>query len=267
MSKKEYLSTLKLELFKNGIFGKPAQRLLEELDDHFFEKREVFLREGASPYVADQKTILALGSTQSVVQNAIQELQKNNLFYRYSFLTCGIGFFVFIGLLYVSITWSCFKFIALSPYYKNPLTYNLVVPLLDWIPWFLGLWIVHKISMKQAMGWKNIQKMLMTLGLVSSMTYFTMSLQPYELTGVGSGWFSTGIAFAENFCSKIWGIEFSDFLSLHWLWQRYYLHPESVLLMWILPLLKLFLPLVVCQIIQQKKYRDIKIEGLSKTLT
>lgn len=198
MTENGYITEIKRALLKEGFWGQPVQKLVEELRDHFRVKTEALAAEGHPLPEARKLVAAALGDPTTVAAEWSQTFQSKYWTARHPWLAGAIGFCA----IWVFLVLSIWAFANLSGE-TDPSTTNLPsrflvecwLFLVNWVPWIMGMGVLVWKTVRSPMGWRPLLVLSFALGLATSAWQFTCYFPPdgrsrWGITMDGSTWTS-----------------------------------------------------------------------------
>ena len=198
-SENGYITAVKSALLRQGFWGQPVRKLLEELRDHFHTKTGTLEAEGRPLPEALKQAAAALGEPEAIAMEWGRTLKSKNWMARHPLLTVGLGI---IGILvyYPLIMLLCVLFEHISKNYaitseQRHFYQVLTTYLFNWMPWEAGMFFLVWRMVRFPGGWKALFVGCLALGLATSALEFNLHFPGHagsgvSITFVGETWSS-----------------------------------------------------------------------------
>jgi hypothetical protein len=189
MLTKHYRQQLQKCLREQGIFGQPAARLLEELDDHFYAALDSLRRDGHDKQVAQRLAWEILGRPETIAASAAEVALQAYWAARRPLLFAAavfVLFFVMMVLLYTAATLGIW--LAVSELHVAHIATHTTAKILNfcitWGPQLLSTGALGLLALRYPLGWRSLLSGSAAVGLATAI--LTFHIHPAS-HGPGSG--------------------------------------------------------------------------------
>jgi len=185
MFERAYLQQLKRELRARGIWGRHAQTLIEETDDHLRETTAALREKGVAEPIAQAQALQLTGAPRLLAQAATDGLRGQHAIGRHPWLLCGAALFMALVATFVAVVALAFYVTVTRHWLYGPILTTLVT-LANWGPFFLGVAFLAWMTRSIPSGWKPLLIACVAVGLASSA--FTLRIWPHSAMVNGDTW-------------------------------------------------------------------------------
>ncbi len=157
MSAKTYFNTVRRCLFARGILGGPADRLVEEIADHFFLAQDDARKAGHDADTAERLALEALGTPESVAGSAAENLKEASWMARHPWLfSLGLGFSALVANQFFLVVLIAIAGLHLDSGPWIRVEAQALAALMNWTILFAGGFCLFKLARHYPMGWKSL---------------------------------------------------------------------------------------------------------------